>query len=660
MAVAKMKKVTIIGHNSVREQVVSALQELSAVQIIDLRASLPEEASALIPQERLTDSELETKLAQANYCLRFLDERYGKPPRGMIESFTGARIPISLREYRETVESFDLGSLYQRCASLEARTAELKNQEARLMSQLESLQPWENLQCDVQELPYSGEHAEVQACYCPGDEFQRLAEAQEGLPFAVEQVSVDGKNVYFLLASVKGNAEVQELLKTLDLNRASFAGLQGKPAYLVTHIKRELDSVRAELQRAYEEGRKLLEFRRQICTLVDHYSIALARRQVQANFIGTQHAFALRGWIKASQVGDLVNSLASVSSAIEVFADDPEPGDNVPVVLENSKFIEPFEIVTTIYGFPNYGEVDPTPLLAPFFTVFFGLALSDAGYGILLLLISQYFLRYVDVGPGGRKLFRLLTYCSISTIVFGALMGSWFGNLFDVLPELAWLKAMKDKLFVVDPINEPLKIMIVSLVLGVVQIWFGLLVKFMIQVRKGALLDALFDQGGWLFLIPAVVFMGVASSGAYGPQAAKASQYAVLLGALWVAVGASRAQKNWLLKLFTGLYGLYGGIGYLSDVLSYTRLLALGLASAVIGNVINQLALLLKPIPILGWLFLAAIVAGGHVFNLLINVLGAFVHSGRLQFVEFFTKFFEGGGKGFKPFRKEGKFTTVV
>ncbi|MGB9866305.1 MAG: V-type ATP synthase subunit I [Bacillota bacterium] len=651
MAVAKMKKVTIIGHNSVREQVVSALQESSAVQIIDLRASLPEEASDLVPQERLTDAELETRLSQANYCLRFLEERYGKPARGMIESFTGAKVPISLQEYKRTVEKFDLSGTYQRCAALEARTAELKNKEAKLVSQLEMLLPWVGLECAVEELPFTGARSEVYPCYCGLSEFDRLSEGAAGLPVAVQRVSDDGKNAYFLLALVKESTEAWELLRTVDLNKVSFAGLRGKAAELVEDIKAQIRAVRREMESIDEEGQRLLELRQQICTLVDHYSMAVARRQVQENFLGTQHAFMLSGWIKASQVEALAAKLACIDKAIELFADDPAPGENVPVILENNKWLEPFEIVTNIYGFPNYGEVDPTPLLAPFFTVFFGLALSDAGYGILLLLLSQYFLRYVDVGPGGRKLFKLLTYCSVSTIVFGALMGSWFGNLFDVLPLFAPMKRFKDMFFVVDPIQEPLKMLVVSLALGVVQIWFGLLVKMVIGISSGSPRDALLDQGGWLVLIPSVV--------AYATTQAPAAKYACLVGALWVVVASSRAQKNILLKPFTGLYGLYGGIGYLSDTLSYTRLLALGLATAVIGNVINQIALLGKGIPLVGWLFVAIVLVGGHTFNLLINVLGSFIHSGRLQFVEFFTKFFEGGGKAFRPFRRETKYISI-
>lgn len=652
-----MKRVTVVGHNSIREDVIKTLQELSAVQVIDLRASLSDEDACKFATECAGDVELEGKLSRVNYCLKYLENAYGKPAKSLIQSFTGVKLHIGAEAYRRAVDGFDLDGIYRRITQMEAQLSDIRNKKARLESQLELISPWVEMDVPVELLPYSGCGVEVVPLTASLSDFEKLMLASEKAPVAFEKVAEKGKTVYFLAAYLKDDKDSMDIVRSVETSRVSFADLKGKPRDIVETSRRHLDELEAEEHQIEEEGRSLLEHRLSLMILSDHYAAAVARKQVQSRFLGTREAFALGGWVKASQVDQLKSRLAELSEEIAVLAEDPRPGEDVPVVLENSKLVEPFEVVTNIYGFPSYDEIDPTPLLAPFFTVYFGLALSDAGYGVLLLLASLYFLKKVDMAPSGRKLFRLLVYCAVSTIVFGAMMGSWFGNLFDVLAVPA-LRAFKGMFFVLDPINEPLKMMIVSLALGIVQIWFGIFIKMLAGIRSGAVKDAIFDQGGWLLLIFAAVMFAVSSAARLEGIVAIAKDL-LIAGALWVVVASSRAQKNIFLKPFTGLYGLYGGIGYLSDTLSYTRLLALGLATAVIGNVINQIALLGKGVPVLGWIFAAVVLAGGHVFNLLINVLGSFIHSGRLQFVEFFTKFFEGRGKAFQPFRVDNKYISV-
>ncbi|HHV78800.1 MAG TPA: V-type ATP synthase subunit I [Firmicutes bacterium] len=652
-----MKKVTVVGHNSVREKVVETLQDLSAVQLVDLRSNLSDEDASKYALAGVDDPDLEAKSYKVNYCLKYLDSAYGKPAKGFIESFTGAKIHVPLSEYREILEGFDLEGVYRHISEMEARLSDIRNQAARLESQLELVSPWVQMDIPVELLPYATHGVEVVPFTAHVSKFEKLKLACEEHAVALEKVAEEGKTVFFLAAYFKDDEDAADGMRSAEINRVSFGDLKGKPSDIVESCQRQLSELREEEKRIEEEGRSVLQHRRSLLVLSDHYAAALARKQAQGRFLGTREAFALGGWIKASQVDQLKSRLAEISTDIEVLAEDPQPGDRVPIILENSKWLEPFEVVTNIYGFPGYDEVDPTPLLAPFFTIYFGLALSDAGYGIMLLLASIYFLKKVEMAPSGKKLFRLLAYGAVSTIVFGAMMGGWFGNLFDVLA-VPGLREFKQRFFVLDPMNDPLKLLVICLALGVIQIWFGILLKMLSGIKAGAVKDAVLDQGGWLVLIASVALFAVTSAvgTVIGTTIAK---YLVILGAIWVVVASSRAQKNILLKPFTGLYGLYGGVGYLSDTLSYMRLLALGLATGVIGNVINQIALLGKGIPILGWIFAVVVLAGGHVFNLLINVLGSFIHSGRLQFVEFFTKFFEGQGKGFQPFKVDNKYITV-
>jgi V/A-type H+-transporting ATPase subunit I len=272
----------------------------------------------------------------------------------------------------------------------------------------------------------------------------------------------------------------------------------------------------------------------------------------------------------------------------------------------------------------------------------------------------MYAIRKFDIPWSQKKLFRLLALCGLSTVIFGAALGGWFGNLYDILPPwLGFFKQFRNALFLFDPIEDPLRMLTISLALGIIQVWFGIAVKMRATVKQSGWVAGLLDQGTWLFLLSALILMILASAGVVPKTLSPVATRLAQVGVLFVIAAQGRAARSWIAKPFLGLYGLYSIVGYFSDVLSYSRLLALGLATGVIANVVNQMALLVKPVPVIGPLLMLPILAGGHAFNFIINILGSFIHAGRLQFVEFFTKFFEGGGKAFRPFRRDNRYTVV-
>ena len=213
------------------------------------------------------------------------------------------------------------------------------------------------------------------------------------------------------------------------------------------------------------------------------------------------------------------------------------------------------------------------------------------------------------------------------------------------------------RLALINPIEDPLTMMVISFAFGILHVWVGIGVNMLGSFRRGEYAEGIWSSGSWLVFLPGLVFWVVSKTGAIQSQV---PLYVMAAGALMVMYGASRSQKNILLKPFSGLYGLYGIVAYFSDTLSYSRLLALGLASAIIGVVVNKISeLIATMIPVLGWVMVPVILVGGHIFNLVINVLGSFIHAGRLQFVEFFTKFFEGGGTPFKPLKRVSENVSV-
>ncbi|NLX71520.1 MAG: V-type ATP synthase subunit I, partial [Clostridiales bacterium] len=310
---------------------------------------------------------------------------------------------------------------------------------------------------------------------------------------------------------------------------------------------------------------------------------------------------------------------------------------DMPVLLSNAKLVEPFEVITELYSLPDPRGLDPNLYMAPFFFVFFGMMLSDAGYGIITSLLAGYALYKFKLAGTGKKFAAMLFLCGISTVIWGAIFGGWFGDLITLKP--LWI----------NPLDNPLSVLILSFVMGVVQIYAGIILNAYKNIRAGHVADALMDQGLWLVLLTGLLMF-------VKPELTSVGKYMAALGAIGLILTQGRAQKSIIKKFTSGVLSLYDITGYLSDVLSYSRLLALGLTTGVIATVINTMA---KTVAgnIIGYIVMALIIVGGHVFNLAINVLGAYVHSSRLQYIEFFSKFYDSGGRAFDPLRVK---TTYV
>jgi V/A-type H+-transporting ATPase subunit I len=391
--------------------------------------------------------------------------------------------------------------------------------------------------------------------------------------------------------------------------------------------------------------------------VIDYYLDKKNLGEVQESVGRTRFTLVIEGWVRAKDMAALREAF-STTPLIEVIDEDPAEGDDVPVYLENHPLIRPFEVITNIFGFPKYNEIDPTPFLAPFFWIFFGICLGDAIYGIVFWLGCWYFLKTQKLADGGQKLVRLMMYSGVSTIIAGALTASWMADLATAFFPGSALERAVNGLAILNPVADPLTMLVVSFGFGIVQVWVGIGVKMLGFFRQGQYAEGIISCGSWMTFLPGLILWAVGKAGLI---AGNIPLYVMLLGALMVMYSASRGQKNILLKPFAGLYGLYGTIGYFSDTMSYSRLLALGLASAIIGMVINKIAVLMaNMIPVVGWVFVPVILIGGHLFNLVLNVLGSFIHADRLQFVEFFTKFFEGGGRPFKPLTRVNENVSVT
>lgn len=367
----------------------------------------------------------------------------------------------------------------------------------------------------------------------------------------------------------------------------------------------------------------------------------------------TQYTVVFDGWIKEESRAKIEAEFNEKEIAA-VFSKLPlEDGEEPPVEIENSNLIEPFEAVTRLYGLPGYKDLDPTVFLAGFFFLFFGLSLTDVGYGLALVVASIFILTVCKVTKATRSFAKLLLFIGMATVLVGMLFGGYLGLDPSFLPESI------QSLQKFDPIGNPLPVFYLALSLGVVQIMFGMVLKIYSDARNGQLVNGILDQGPWLSMFCIGILYILTSIGFVCIIPVEKISNLAIVSTVLILLASGRKGENILQKIISAVAGLYEGVSYFSDILSYSRLLALGLATSALAFAINLIAEMVSGVPYVGIILSAVVLFIGHVFTLAINTLGAFVHSARLQFVEFFGKFITGTGKEFSPLSRKERYITI-
>jgi V/A-type H+-transporting ATPase subunit I len=378
------------------------------------------------------------------------------------------------------------------------------------------------------------------------------------------------------------------------------------------------------------------------------------RYSVLSNGKQTASTAVLDGWLMAD-MRDAIEADLKNHNVTALFTEIEPAADEVPPVeIKNNSFLRPFEVVTRLYGMPGHKDLDPTLFLAGFFFLFFGLSLTDVGYGITLMVVATIVLTLFKVSDAVRTFMKLLLFMGLGSALLGMLFGGYLGIPAEALP--SWLQAIQ----IFDPIGNPLPVFYLALSLGVFQVIVGMLIKIYSDYKNNDLVGGLLDQTPWLFLFTlGILFVGIVT-GYVTFITTDVIVKLVYLGFALVAITAARKGEGVTGKLIAVLAALYNDtIGYFSDILSYSRLLALGLATSALAFAVNLIAEIVSGTPVVGPILAVAILIIGHVFALVINTLGAFIHSARLQFVEFFGKFISGTGRNFSPLSRSKRHITA-
>ncbi|MBN2374233.1 V-type ATP synthase subunit I [bacterium] len=658
-----MKKIEIVALKRIKDELLEQLQHEGSVHIVNIRDSLPEVSPFIKPSELNQESEDIGWLGQIKFAIQYL-KRFDQSQKGMLASLMDGPIKASRKDIKSLLSDFSIEAAVNRCHEMEKKSQSLDSERQEIEKILECLSGWQALDAPLNDIYDGTKFLDFYPLLIPTEQLDPFMNAVESsFPnTSLFDIQDSGSNKSVLLIAFKSEkTKVEEHINNSGAQIVSLPYASETPAQMSQRLKNRLEEIGKEKIALEEEGSELLAALNKLKILFDHYQNQEGKRDIQKHLAFTEQTVTVSGWVKEKEIDGIKKSLANLTGGMDIEILEPEKDESPPIALTNNSFATPFEFVTKLYGYPNHRELDPTPILAIFFFVFFGMCMTDFGYGLLIAGFSFWGLRNLYLDKGKKTVLRLFLLCGISTAICGALAGSWFGDIFNYLPGcFNFLVSFRDKLAIIDPIKDPLKFLIIALIMGFIQVLTGICIQIYKFIRARDYYAAFLQKMPWVvFLTSLILFIVLKNNSSVPLYIIKIVKWSAIGGALVIALCEGRGERNPLKRIGTGLLALYGTVGFYADTLSYSRLLALGLATAVIANVVNQMAILSRGIPYIGIVFMAAILVAGHLFNLLINMLGAFVHTSRLQFVEFFTKFFEGGGRAFKPFALQNKYTYI-
>ncbi|MDK9710362.1 V-type ATP synthase subunit I [Acidaminobacter sp.] len=639
MAIVPMKKVTVAALQSELQALMSALQQFSGIEVTKLEPQVLESLQNLDPSS--LKHGYEESLRQLRFCMQHL-EPY-EAAKGKLRMLKEGRPILKQSHYYDRCQDKWWIPLYNTIKKWDDEDRKLQSQKTALEAEVSALQP-------VKGIEFSGEmlssfhYAAAELGILHKDQLGMLESFMaQTLPEAhFEKLGIEKDGILVLLLThTKDEVALQTFLHTLRYSRVQLE-FETAPTQKIPEIREaliQLDQLRGNLAAQIEQHAGALE---ELRAASDMITSEIKKCDATALLGSTRSAFLLEGWVPVPLFSDFEKIVMDTcGGAAALTSRDPNEEDHVPVLLKNNAFAEAFEPVTAMYSLPSYFETDPTPVYAPFMLVFFGMMLSDAAYGIVMSSLSLWALKALNLDLKQRKFAKLFLWLGLSTAFFGVLYGSYFGDLFSAQITPVWL----------DPSSNPMSVLYVAIGMGVIHIYVGLGIKAWNLIRNGKIMDAVYDSGLWVVTLSGIIMMllGIETIG----------KIIAILGAVGLVLTQGRDKKGIVPRLASGLFGLYGITGYLGDVLSYSRLLALGLATGLIGSAFNLMVRLIGFGP-LTFVFAVLIFLGGHTFNLLINILGAYVHAVRLQYLEFFGKFYTGGGRAFAPFATESKYCQFV
>lgn len=651
MAIVKMNKFMLLAFENQKKSLLEKLQSFENVQFSDLSKVESDELNQLKSDTASSEiSEVEGELSKVKFTIELLTTFSEKP--NPLKSLKEGKKSYNYDVLEQLTNTSHWRDVYNELKQKDNKINMNHNYIAKLKASIEELKPWENLDVSLESINRLTKSKALIGEIPQGNvDDLRLKLEELTKDYYFEVISSIGRNSYILVIVHSDKiADVEQLLKSFNFGKIDIQ-CDGVPKKVIKEYKTTIESIKTEnlsIQDSIKEHvSKLEEYK----IVYEYYSSLLLRLKTTENFLKSKSIVAIEGYYPTELHNEFENMIKSTLGDDYYLEFEAAEGDDVPVKLKNNKVFESFESITSMYSVPKYKEIDPTPLLAPFYIFFFGMMLSDAGYGFVMFIGTLIALTTFNLDDDMRKSVKMFFLLSISTIFWGVMYGSYFGDFIKIQP--LWMK----------PDSNVGLLMIVSVVMGLIQIYVGLGIKAYMQIRDKDYFGAFADVGLWYITLSGAIIWALSAFtdlSSFGIPAIVISvaKYATIAGMIGIVLTNGRHEKSIGAKLGQGFYSLYGITSYVGDLVSYTRLAALGLATGFIAYAFNIMVDMVST----SWatiIFGVAIFVVGHIFNLFINALGSYVHTCRLQYLEYFGKFYEGGGKAFEPLKYNSKYFKI-
>ena len=663
MAIAEMQKVRMAVHKSVSDEITGKLQKLGCCQFVAQNHDKVDERDIAPLRARLR--KIDDLLGEARFVSRFL-EPFATDKGSGIARAMGDMPEYSLDELASLASEGQFLGISTKLRELEKRLSDAKSGISRVAGLKAQLQPFEAL-------PYSldfynkgtdrllGSVYSVPLPNAPRVKTELEARFGDQVDvYALPAAEKDAAQTFSLIYPRDASEDVQKIMNGCQAGRVDVPpSLSGTASNEIVRLDEEMSELRIAEEAVTDDIVAMANDAYKKCQQFSDYW-TIQKRKLDALIEGeqTEQILLIAFWMPKSCLEAFRRTVEPYKDLTEVAMIEPDEGELPPTLLKNSKMADAMEPLITMYGTPTYGGFDPTGIVTPFFYLFFGMCFGDAGYGLLISGVLLLILMRKPVTGTLKKFLVILTVSNLMAVAVGTLTFSWFGDSITAFPFLSFLKPL-GAFQVLDPMNDPMTFLGISLALGFIQILVGLFIAMRENLRKGDKFAAFADQGGWVIFLCGLVLVGLASAGML-PLPTSLCAAVAAAGAIILIATQGREKPSIFGKLFSGVMSLYNVTGYLGDVLSYSRLLALGLGSAAVGMVINLLCNLVAGAGAIGVVFAVVIFVVGHTFSIAVNILGAFVHSLRLQYVEFFGKFYEASGEDFAPLSMSTQYVKLT
>ena len=657
MAILPMKRIHIYALLKDQRSILSKLQQLGSVHIENLS-----EDEFFVKKSTIDDLvKTEREMAMVDEAIEVLDS-YDPEKTSLFDSLKG-RQELTLAEYEVLAKKQrEFKETAERIINLNRHIAESIAEMQRIQVQIDALAPWSKL-----DVPLQFQGTRFSTAFIgtlPGEySLEQLLTEMSNLIPDVETIHAEiinkskDQTCIFILCHKTDASAVDTALRTIGFARPPVSSSSLSPAEQSAELENRLKALEKEVEESKAEIAGYSNDRNSLKFLYDWLALEYERLKTEAYLVESRRVLIISGFVPEREVNRVVKELKD-NFIVHLEVEDPGPEEQVPVLLENNKFAEPMEGVLASFSYPGKGEIDPSAIMSFFYYILFGLMLSDAAYGLIMAVGCGICLwRFPKMENSMRNTLRMFFFCGLSTVFWGALFGSWFGDAVTVISTTFFNKPFSIKPIWFEPMKDPMRMLVFSMVVGIIHLFAGLAANIIQNVKAKKYLDAFYDAVLWYLLVGGLLVFALSSQRfveilnldfIIPASVGKAASIVAAAAAVGIVLTAGRESRNWFKRIAKGLYGLYNLSGYLSDILSYSRLLALGLATGVIATVINQMGAM-GGRTIGGAILFIIVFLVGHSVNIGINLLGAYVHTNRLSFVEFFGKFYEGGGSEFTP-----------